>query len=315
MKMQKKALWFMLLAGLLFGLARAEAVTLSYDLKKGDTLRYRELSSAAMKMTGTMSAGNFPLPNFQISSNVVVRDTVTEVTTKGIIIIVRVVESGNITTTMKMSGKQQKSTKPFPKVRTTIKMTADGTVLSVRSVSPTEPTNPTSPNLPGSTSMTNQFMQTAELEAALSRPPLTRNDVNPNDAWSNIVIVPGLLSGAAENLTINSRLLALAPYKGRDCAKIRTSFSLPIDSDLSELMGASPLAQGSTGRLTMKGKVTGTKVWQFDYNKGKDLYAEGTMGIEATTSFQIIAPNGQLTKGDFKINMKANTKRILLEDK
>jgi hypothetical protein len=163
--------------------------------------------------------------------------------------------------------------------------------------------------------MTNQFMQTAELEAALSRPPLTRNDILPNDAWSNIIIVPGLLSGAAENLTINSRLLALAPYKGSDCAKIRTYFSLPIDSDLSELMGASPLTQGSTGRLTMKGKVTGTKVWQFDYNKGKDLYAEGTLDIAATTSFQIIDPKGQLMKGDFKINMKANTKRILLEDK
>lgn len=96
-------------------------------------------------------------------------------------------------------------------------------------------------------------------------------EVKVNDTWSDEMKIPSAEGGPEVNLTLASRLLAVAPYQGRNCAKIRTSFKGPLSFDLP-----AEAAEGSQMEATLQGDL----VWYYDYEKSVYVSGEGTVGMD-----------------------------------
>lgn len=303
----RKSLWILPAICLLLSAARAEAVMLRYNLKKDDTARYREMSAAAFKVTSGMG-GQLASFNGQQINNGIYRETVTEVTPEGVIILIRSLESGK--TSVRMSGQENSTATDMPRTKTVIRMTPRGRILSAR----TGPAEPSAEGKPEATGMSPELfgMDLGMLEAVLSHPPLPEGEVKPNDTWTEEVRLPGFMDSPTVTVTLNSRLLALAPYKGRDCAKIRTFFQIPLEMDLSQMMQQMPMAQGGSGDMQVTGKLSGAIEWQFDYKRGQLVYGEGPLEMVATTNFTVTQQTGT-TSGSAKLALKSNQKVTLLE--
>ncbi|NIM06263.1 MAG: hypothetical protein GTO55_07765 [Armatimonadetes bacterium] len=301
--------WLLFVSLLWLAAGRAEAVLLRYDLKKGDTARYKEMSAAAMRMSTSMMGQDNTMSGQQ-TYTVIYRETVTDVTPEGVISLVRTLESGK--STAKMSGMEEEMTEDMPKTETFIKMTNQGKILSARTSSPEDQTDGDTSDVSG-VGMGSFGLDTAAMEAVFSHFPLPEEDVKPNDTWTDEVRMPGMLGGTAATVTFKSCLLAVDRFDDRDCAKIRTVFEIPLEMDPSEMMG-DMLPQGTETDVMgeASGKIAGRIEWQFDYKRGCVVYAEGPVLATFDSSFSLGELEGQSLAMSTSMAMKANEKIWLI---
>ncbi len=303
----RKSLWLALVICAWLAAGRADAVVLRYNLKKGDTASYKEMESIAQRMSFSM-AGQSRRQDSASTANSLYKEQVTDVTSEGVIILIRSTLSEELTTGV--NGKEQKISQP-PGEKTYIRMTPQGRVLSARTTVPQETSQSMSSRVPG-TNMEDLLGGLGTLEAVTAHFPFPDKDLQPNETWTDTVRLPGFLGGASTTISLNSRLLAIAPYKGRDCVKIRTSFEIPLDIDMRQFLGQA-LPPGADVQMDMKGKITGRMEWQFDYKSGRLVYSEGPVVMSFNSSFSLTSPQGQSMPGELNLVMKINTKTFLLE--
>jgi len=117
-------------------------------------------------------------------------------------------------------------------------------------------------------------------------------EVNEGDAWGDTISVPTTPGGPELEMTFQSKLIALTTFQSRKCAKIRTSFSAPMDLDLAELSeGEEEDAEGA-----MTATLQGDLLWYYDYENSIYVYGEGTIGMDMKMAMQIPnAPGGMMT--------------------
>jgi hypothetical protein len=117
-------------------------------------------------------------------------------------------------------------------------------------------------------------------------------DVNEGDAWSDTITIPTTPGGPEMEMTFQSKLIALTTFQSRKCAKIRTSFSAPMNLDLAELSaGDEDDAEGA-----MEATLQGDLLWYYDYENSIYVYGEGTIGMDMKMEMQIPnAPGGMVT--------------------
>ena len=117
-------------------------------------------------------------------------------------------------------------------------------------------------------------------------------DVSEGDAWSDTISIPTTPGGPEMEMTFQSKLIALTTFQSRKCAKIRTSFSAPVDLDLAELSaGEEEEAEGA-----MTATLQGDLLWYYDYENSVYVYGEGTIGMDMKMSMQIPnVPGGMMT--------------------
>lgn len=297
-----KSIWLLLALTLGLASAQANAVVLRYNLRPGDVARYRESVSTATQMTlGTPAQGQQQEMKQTITATY--KETVKSVSADRIT-LVRAREAGKISVSNGPQGQQQQN---LPPVQVIIVMTPLGMVISANEY-PTNQKSPAAANLDIAS------------EAALSHLPLPKRDVKPGDSWSSQIKLRSFTgSSTPSSVTITSRLLAVAPFRGRNCAKIRSSYSVPINSPLSLAAGAGSSSLGS-GQAVAKGKLSGTIVWHFDYKTGQVISAEGPASGNVTSKLSFPGPaskSGQPTKVTIPMTMviKASTKAALLTEK
>ena len=121
--------------------------------------------------------------------------------------------------------------------------------------------------------------------SALGGIPLPEEDVKPGDTWSDEIKMP--MGQGMPEATINttSRLLELATYKGRKCAKIRTTMNGPFSLDMSQM----PQAQGAQG--SADGTMEGTMTAYYDYEKSVWVDASGK--VTMNMNMNVSAPGGE----------------------
>jgi hypothetical protein len=95
-------------------------------------------------------------------------------------------------------------------------------------------------------------------------------EVTVGDSWADKITVPSTAGGPDLTLDLNSKLLSVETFQGRQCAKIRTTFSGPMEYDLS--------AMGQAG--AMNATLQGDMVWYYDYENSVYVYGEGTVGMD-----------------------------------
>jgi len=307
----RRIICFLLVIGVWLAGRPAEAIVLRYELKKGDIARFKEMAAAAALVSINI-AGQTQTQQARHSQTATYKEEVTDVTSEGVIILVRALESGSMTA--EVGGEQGKVSRPLPEMRTFIRMTPRGQVLSARTTFAPQQ-GAAAPQAPPGFNIEDLGVNMGTLEAVLSHLPFPEKDLQPNDTWSEQIRLPGFLGSPATTINLNSRLLALGPYKGRDCAKIRTSFEIPLEIDLQEIFKQMPLPEGAEVQMEMKGKIAGRVEWQFDYKQGLLVYAEGPMQVAAKASFSFTGPQGESMSGQVNITMKMNTKTTLLEKK
>ena len=103
---------------------------------------------------------------------------------------------------------------------------------------------------------------------------LPEGDVKVNDTWSDQLNIPGSGQTPEINLSVNSRLLELLTYKGRQCAKIRTSFKGPMTMDLSQM------GEGASG--SMEATMQGTFTQYYDYASSVWVGGDGQLTMNMT---------------------------------
>jgi hypothetical protein len=105
-------------------------------------------------------------------------------------------------------------------------------------------------------------------------------DVKEGDTWSDTISVPWAPGGSEVEVTCSTELLALTTFQNRKCAKIRISFSSPMEMDLAEL----GMPVGEEGSGAMQGVLKGDLLTYYDYENSLYVYSEGTVGMEGQMS-------------------------------
>jgi len=100
-------------------------------------------------------------------------------------------------------------------------------------------------------------------------------DVKAGDTWSDEIKIPATQGGPEVNLSTTSRLLEVATYQGRSCAKIRTTFKGPLVFDTSGQNDDS----GS-----MEATLQGDLIWYYDYQNSVYVSGEGSVGMDLKMS-------------------------------
>jgi hypothetical protein len=123
--------------------------------------------------------------------------------------------------------------------------------------------------------------------SALGGIPLPEEDVKPGDTWADEIKMP--MGEGMPEATINttSRLLELATYKGRKCAKIRTTMNGPFSLDMSQI----PQAQGAQG--SADGTLEGTMTAYYDYEKCTWVDASGKVTMNMNMNVNASPPGSE----------------------
>jgi len=131
------------------------------------------------------------------------------------------------------------------------------------------------------------------------------NDVKVGDTWSDTISVPTEPGGPSIELTFESELIALTTFQDRKCAKMKTSFSGPIEMVMDEMSATGD--EGGEGSLDAT--LSGDLVWYYDYENSVYVYAEGTIGMEMHMVMAV--PN--MSNGTMTSKMLMNMKVSLMQ--
>jgi hypothetical protein len=126
-------------------------------------------------------------------------------------------------------------------------------------------------------------------------------NVAVGDSWSDELEIPAMPGGPKLSLKISSRLLGLATYEGRKCAKIRTTFKGP--------MSFTEEGEAEADSTSMEATLEGTMEWQYDYENSVYVDGEGSMGLDMKMS--ISAP--EMPGTEVRTKMLANVTMTLLK--
>ncbi|HUU55181.1 MAG TPA: hypothetical protein VMY87_09720 [Armatimonadota bacterium] len=130
-------------------------------------------------------------------------------------------------------------------------------------------------------------------------------DVSEGDAWSDTISIPVAPDGPELELTFESKLLALTTFQSRECAKIRTSFSAPVEVDLAEFNEEAEDEGAGAMTATLQGDI----LWYYDHENSVYVYGEGTIGMDMKMSVEM--PN--IPGGTMATKMVMNLKTTLAQ--
>jgi hypothetical protein len=124
-------------------------------------------------------------------------------------------------------------------------------------------------------------------------------DVKPDDTWSDQLNIPGSGEMPEMDLSVNSRLLELLTYQGRQCAKVRTSFKGPMSFDMSQMPG---VPEGMSG--AMEATLQGTFTQYYDYVNSIWVGGDGQMTMSMTMNMSAQGANTGPMMMKMVMNMK-----------
>lgn len=248
----------------LLACSRAGAVVLRYNPKPGATFKYKESMKGAGEMTMPMS----PEPmRMQMEERSLSSIKVLSVGPEAIQ-LEHTVLSGTLKLTMQ--GELAESEK-LPKSRTMFKLTPRGKVLEARIVEGEKEAKAEEP-FPGAMGFLQGMGQ-------LSFVPFPEGDVKPGDKWSETVVIPAPAKDMPSfSASYNCELLELLTYRGRRCAKIRTSVDIPMPLTdwMAKLVGEeseAPVAAEGDGKISV------SYIWYFDRENSVDVSSEGSGAV------------------------------------
>jgi len=129
-------------------------------------------------------------------------------------------------------------------------------------------------------------------------------DVKEGDSWSGTVEVPMGVDMPKIEMSFTSKLLALTTFQDRKCAKLQTTFSAPVDLDMSQL----GVPGGDSGDGSVSATLSGNILWYYDHESSVYVYGEGTVGMDMTMSMAM--PN--MPSGTMTMKMLMNMKTTLV---
>lgn len=256
----------MSLAGLalvLLSYGRAGAVVLRYNPKPGTVCKYKE----SVKGAGEFSLPLAPEPlRMQMEQTSLSSVKVLSCSEEAVEIEYTVL-SGSVAMTV---AEEQAEKLKLPKTSLVYRLTPRGKLLETRVVEGGKEPRPH----PFVEFMS--FMPSGDLEA-LSFVPFPEADIAPGGKWTDTIRLP-LEEGSEQALqaTVSSELLGLLTYRGRPCAKIRTSIEVPIP--IAEWMKEGAAAGEEVPlELEAEAKASMSFTWYFDHEQGMEVASEGTM--------------------------------------
>ncbi len=125
-------------------------------------------------------------------------------------------------------------------------------------------------------------------------------DVEVGASWSEELSVPVAPGGPEVEIAVASRLLALTTFQSRKCAKIRTSFEVPVSLDLSDFGAAAQEAEGGRLEAAFQGDV----LWYYDYENSVDVYQEASARMEADLSMSGPGTPGGTITTEARLDLK-----------
>jgi hypothetical protein len=283
-------------------LAPAKAVTLRYTLKKGAVVQYTVRLAAASRTSGMGDSKS----ESTMEMTSVYRLKVLEVAPNGDMLADLVPVSGTVKV---VEGEETKKTS-LPKAKPLhLKVTPLG-AISVVGPEDWEAEAEKADVSFGVGSTTPRL----DLLSAASIVPLPEGDVKVGDSWETefeealpLPALPG--SDGSRRLgqvKVKSQLLEISDYKGRKCARIRTTYGMPIEIQSSPAPSVT---------LSVSGAMTGSMEWLYDYDRSCTISCQSTlqMLMKATAdlppALKERVPAGVNTDGT--MSMKANLKASL----
>ena len=247
----------------------AHAIVLRYTPKKGQVAKHNSTitGSTSMTMPG-MEGGAMKMT---MSGSVLTVEKVLS-TTSGTATVETKITSGKMT--MNMQG--QKQTIDIPEGRVVAEMDDRGRMVKMIE----NDMDFGAGGMMGGAPL--DFNDFAEFSAAFPE-----GDLKVKDTWAGTMKLP-LEEGMEITLSANSRLLELATFQGRKCAKIRSAFKGPLSLDMSP--------QGQ--QMHMTGSLTGEFVTYYDYVNSVYVSSEGTIAMTMKMSMDDPA------EGTVNMNMK-----------
>jgi hypothetical protein len=116
-------------------------------------------------------------------------------------------------------------------------------------------------------------------------------DLKPGDTWEDTITAGEGTGGAKVHVTW--KYLSRETFRGRECAKISTTLSMPLDSG----------AAAQPGLPATLGRVTGTVTTYFDPKAGQEVYSSGSIVIQAKADLSAIAQEAGELATVSKINL------------
>jgi hypothetical protein len=135
---------------------------------------------------------------------------------------------------------------------------------------------------------------------------LPEGDVEVGDTWADTFTNSLPAGGPRIKVSIKSQLLDVTTFQGRQCAKIRTTFSGPV-----ELEGEDMGPFGSVGPTT--GKLEGDLTWYYDYANSIFVGGEGSGGLEMSRFLEGILGPGMPDHTAVSTKMLMTVKIALLQ--
>ena len=116
-------------------------------------------------------------------------------------------------------------------------------------------------------------------------------DLKPGDTWDDtLTIGEGL---RAKKVHVTWKYVSREAFRGRDCAKIHISVSVPLD--------AGELSQ--PGMPATQGRISGTVTTYFDPKLGQEVYSSGSVVIQAKADLSGVSPEAGEIATVSKINL------------
>jgi hypothetical protein len=122
---------------------------------------------------------------------------------------------------------------------------------------------------------------------ALGVIPFTAEEVKPGDTWTGEIQFPLLLEAPPSSFKATVRLLSVAPYKGRTCAKLRVTYNGDYAVDLSQ----TPQARARNAQGSSSGTVEGSVIAYYDY--ADSVWVDASGKVTTTGDATIEAPGRQ----------------------
>jgi len=285
----------------------AEAIRLRYRFRKGEVATYRTLVAAAAQSDTPFSAEPMRM---QMRVDVLSRQRVLSVTPGG----TAQVESRNLSGSTRITamGKTQ-TTKAEPEV-TIFTLTDRGRVIRYREV-PTgrargapPPEAPVDPVLGAAPVGEGTGFGDSDPLKALYGLNFPERDLKPGDTWtaqSPVEMAPG----RKVVIRIASRFVGMTRFRGRQCARIVTSFEMPTEPEGGD---GAPDAEGFS--FSQQGRVTGQLTSFFDVAEGREVYTDGTVVMIMRMKMGAPSdPSGAMETAEMNSVMKMNVRQVFLK--
>lgn len=98
--------------------------------------------------------------------------------------------------------------------------------------------------------------------------------VKVGDKWQGVAHIPSMVTGESQDVPYESKMLGEEQFRGRTCAKIRTTFKDTYKDALD--------VPGGQGEVNVEAKASGWRLWRFDRARGLVMQTEGNDNLNVT---------------------------------